>query len=114
MSLILHITHQDQWQQAQQQGFYRCDSLETEGFIHCSELQQVVWVANRFYRAQSSLVLLCIEADKVQSEISYERVDQENWFPHVYGVINLDAIVEVINFVPGSDGLFELPDRLQS
>ncbi|KAM3114259.1 DUF952 domain-containing protein [Phormidesmis sp. 146-33] len=114
MSLIFHITSQDQWQQAQQQGFYRCDSLETEGFIHCSELQQVVWVANRFYRSELSLVLLCIEIDKVQSEIKYELVEEDKWFPHLYGVLNLDAIVEVVNFVPGSDGLFELPAGLQS
>ncbi|MGV0023781.1 DUF952 domain-containing protein [Phormidesmis priestleyi] len=114
MSLILHITHQDQWQQAQQQGFYRCDSLETEGFIHCSKLQQVVWVANRFYQSQPALVLLCIDADRVQSEIKYERVENDLWFPHLYGVLNLDAIVEVLDFVPKSDGLFELPDRLQN
>jgi uncharacterized protein (DUF952 family) len=75
MSLILHITQSDQWQHAKQTGTYRGDTLDSEGFIHCSKLEQVVWVANSFYQGQSSLVLLCIESEKVQAEIKYEGVD---------------------------------------
>lgn len=113
MSLILHITPQEHWQQAQNQGIYRCQSLESEGFIHCSTLGQVVWVANSFYRAQRSLVLLCIDSDKVQAELKYEPVEGGEQFPHLYGALNLDAVTEVLNFEPGQSGLFQLPDRLQ-
>ncbi len=110
MSLIFHITHKEQWQQAQQQGFYRCDSLESEGFIHCSRREQVVWVANSFYRAQTSLVLLGIDAARVQAEIKHETIENGEQFPHLYGVLNLDAVVDVLDFVPGENGMFELPE----
>ena len=110
MSLIFHITHKNQWQQAQQQGFYRCDSLGSEGFIHCSRREQVVWVADSFYRAHTSLVLLCIDSAVVQAEVKHETIENGEQFPHIYGVLNLDAVVDILDFAPGKDGLFELPE----
>jgi uncharacterized protein (DUF952 family) len=112
MALILHIVDLHQWQAAQNAGVYRGDTLGTEGFIHCSTPAQVIWVANAFYRGQSSLVLLCIDSEKVQAEIKYEGVDERK-FPHVYGALNLDAVTEVLEFEPGQDGLFALPVALR-
>jgi uncharacterized protein (DUF952 family) len=110
MSLILHITPSQHWQQAQQAGSYRCESLKTEGFIHCSTPGQVVWVANSFYQGQPSLVLLCIDPAKVQAEIKYEGLEGGEQFPHIYGALNLDAVRNVLSFEPGEDGRFALPD----
>jgi uncharacterized protein (DUF952 family) len=44
--MILHITDRHQWEQAKADGIYRCESLETEGFIHCSTPTQLITVAN--------------------------------------------------------------------
>ena len=107
--MILHITSRDRWHDAQTIGTYQGDTLETEGFIHCSKPSQVVWVANSFYRGQSSLVLLCIDPDKVQAEIKYEGIEEGELFPHIYGALNLDAIVSVLAFEPAADGTFTLP-----
>ncbi|MBW4579856.1 MAG: DUF952 domain-containing protein [Tildeniella nuda ZEHNDER 1965/U140] len=111
--LILHITPRSHWQKAQQTGIYRADSLETEGFMHCSTPTQVVATANAFFRGQAGLVLLCIESDRVQSEIRYEAAHGEQ-FPHVYGALNLDAVTQTIDFEPNADGSFTLPPALQT
>ncbi|MBC7973063.1 MAG: DUF952 domain-containing protein [Verrucomicrobia bacterium] len=113
MALILHITTRSLWQQAQQEGIYHAESLETEGFIHCSTPAQVVATANSFFPGQTGLVLLCIESDRVQSEIRYETV-HGNQFPHLYGLLNLDAVIQAIDFEPNADGNFTLPPVLQS
>jgi uncharacterized protein (DUF952 family) len=106
--MILHITHRDQWQAALQAEVYYADSLLTEGFIHCSTPEQVVATANRFYEGQDSLVLLCIAPDRVTAEIKYEPADGQ-LFPHIYGALNVDAIVNVVDFPSNSDGSFTLP-----
>lgn len=112
MNWILHITPRSHWQQAQQKGSYRADSLDSEGFIHCSTPAQVAWVANSFYQGQSDLVLLCIDPEKLNAELIYEEVEGNQQFPHLYGALNLDAVVQVVDFEPDSKGRFELPGAI--
>jgi uncharacterized protein (DUF952 family) len=40
LTFIYHITSKEAWQNAQAAGYYSHPSLETEGFIHCSEAHQ--------------------------------------------------------------------------
>ena len=80
-----------------------------EGFIHCSTGDQVIKVANARFRGQHGLVLLVIDTDKVRPEIVYENLEGgDEVFPHIYGELNTDAVVEVAPFDPGSDGYFHL------
>jgi uncharacterized protein (DUF952 family) len=107
MTIILHITRREEWEKAKIAGLYRGDTLDSEGFIHCSTPMQVIKVANFRFRNQRDLVLLCIDSQKVEAEIRYEGV--EDLFPHVYGALNVDAVLKVVEFVCGEDGFFELP-----
>ncbi|WP_460203999.1 DUF952 domain-containing protein [Scytonema sp. NUACC21] len=109
MNIILHITQKEQWEQAKLQSVYRGDTLDTEGFIHCSTPAQIVKVANTFFYNQKGLVLLYIDPSQVQAEIRYEGVEEGEKFPHIYGALNVDAVTRVIDYVPGEDGFFELP-----
>jgi len=102
---LLHICPRADWREAQQRGEYRAASLASEGFIHCSTPDQVAATADRFYHGRHGLVLLVIDSDRVGPEIRYEAADG-SLFPHVYGPLNLDAVVEVRDFEPGADGAF--------
>ena len=85
-------------------------TLEEVGFIHCSQRSQVEPVANAVYQGAEDLVLLSIDPDRVRSEIRYEHVD--GWdepFPHIYGPLNTDAVVDVSPFSPGPAGRFSFP-----
>lgn len=113
MKTIFHITPRQDWKKAKTAGFYQADSLETEGFIHCSTPAQVVKVANLFFKNQTNLLLLFIDSDKVESEIRYDFVGEKETFPHIYGALNNDAVFKVIEFEPGKNGSFELPIEIQ-
>jgi uncharacterized protein (DUF952 family) len=112
MSIIFHITRSQQWEQAKQVQSYRGDTLDSEGFIHCSTLPQVLKSANKFFVGQTGLLLLSIDSDKVQAEVKYEYAAGEN-YPHIYGPLNVDAVLKVVEFEPGADGKFELPEELR-
>ena len=106
-NVILHITTRGLWQEALDAGIYRADSLATEGFIHCSLPEQVVFVADSRFRGQTGLILLCIDTGRVEPDIRYEgEVDQ---YPHIYGPLNTDAVVDILDFPPNNDGSFALP-----
>jgi uncharacterized protein (DUF952 family) len=93
--MIYHVTQAQAWQQAQNQGFYTAPSLAIEGFIHTSKAEQVEGVLNRYYVGQDDLVLLHIEPSQLEAELKYEMATNQELFPHIYGVINLEAIVKV-------------------
>jgi len=109
--VIYHLTSASEWRSARQAGDYRVSTLGTTldqvGFVHCSRAGQVAGVANRFYREQTDLVLLTIDEQRVRPEVRYEAVPgSAEPFPHVYGPLNLDAVVEVTPFAPGPSGAF--------
>jgi uncharacterized protein (DUF952 family) len=103
MTQLFHITEATSWQTALLQGQYLAPSLQTEGFIHLSEQGQVKWVGMHFYRGQLGLVLLEIDSDRLTSKLRYDEVVGDGIFPHLYGPLNLDAVVTVWPFTPGED-----------
>ena len=107
---IYHIASKDEWDQAKKKGHYDFCSLKTEGFIHSSTENQFLEVANRLFRGKDGLVLLEIEERLVESEIIYENLEGgEEKYPHIYGPLNLSAIVKVHPFPCGEDGFFQSP-----
>jgi uncharacterized protein (DUF952 family) len=112
MDAVFHIAERSQWQAAQSEDIYQPASLATEGFIHCSTLVQVVWVANNFFRGQSELVLLKIDPERLWAELRFDPVEGLGLFPHLYGSLNLDAVVQVLEFPPQANGRFNLPADL--
>jgi uncharacterized protein (DUF952 family) len=89
------------------------DSLSTEGFIHCSTKEQILGTANAFFKGKMDLMILCIEADRVQSPIRYEHPEGDpRVFPHIYGPLNIKAVLYAVDFLPESDGSFKLPKEL--
>ena len=103
--MIVHICERAAWEEAQTTGEYRPDSLASEGFIHASQPSQVLDVANRFYPGRQDLLLLWINPQRLRPAIRYEPVDGD-LFPHIYGALNLDAVLAVVAFPPDADGIF--------
>ncbi|MEQ1554203.1 MAG: DUF952 domain-containing protein [Ferruginibacter sp.] len=93
--MIYHITTKENWEIAIAKGFYEAPSLHTEGFIHNSTETQVGAVLERYYAGQTNLVKLYIDETKLTAELKYELAPSVNeMFPHIFGVINLDAILK--------------------
>jgi uncharacterized protein (DUF952 family) len=108
--LIYRTSKRKKWQQAQKDGFYTDESLNNEGFIPMSERQQVMSVANHLYKGQKDLVLLVVDTEKLESEVRYEQLGTNEPFPHIYGVINLDAVTDVLEFSFDSNSFFTFPN----
>ena len=108
MPLIFHITTCDAWADAQATGAYTADSLRSEGFIHCSQAEQVAWVANTRFKGRTDLVLLHVDEAAVGAEVRRENLEGGAMlFPHVYGPLPVAAVIDVTPMVPASDGSFD-------
>ena len=121
MSLIYHITSREAAQAARQSGEYRTESLASQGFIHFSQLHQLLGVANAFYKGLPDQVILVVDPALLKPELKYEApvhpstadrstvptADQR--FPHLYGPLNFEAVIQVVDLPVSADGSFVLP-----
>ena len=113
MEPLLHITSRAAWQAARRAGSYRADSLASEGFIHCSTAAQVLTPANALFQGQPDLLLLVIDPARLSARIVWEDCyDAGQEFPHVYGPLELEAVLTTVLFPAGPDGRFSLPPDL--
>ncbi|MFF1808912.1 DUF952 domain-containing protein [Streptomyces sp. NPDC058251] len=100
---LLHITERSLWDAARASGAYemstRGRTLQEEGFIHCSLRHQLPGVASFLYGSYTGpddLVVLVIDPERLGAPLRYEAMKPGGEeFPHVYGPIPVEAVVEV-------------------
>ncbi len=75
--------------------------------------------ANFLFRGQSNLVLLEIDPARVSAEIRHDPVETtrngqsaQEYYPRIYGPLNPDAVIGLIDFPANQDGSFSLPPKL--
>lgn len=84
--------------------------LHRDGFIHLSRPEQVHLPANAIYSETPDLVLLWIDPARVTREIRYEPAGTAQPFlPHLYGALNVEAVVGESALDPWERDGFELP-----
>jgi uncharacterized protein (DUF952 family) len=92
---IYHVVLPDKWETVSKESLYEAESLANEGFIHCSYADQLEGVLERYFAGQPSVRVMKIDAAKLTSPLVSEPSTNDEPYPHVYGPINKDAIVEV-------------------
>jgi uncharacterized protein (DUF952 family) len=99
--MIYHLAEEAHWEQARRDGRYtrstRGVSLDKEGFIHASSAEQWPVVRSRFYAdVTEPLVLLHVDESRLSARVVQEVGDPVTGetFPHVYGPIEVDAVVD--------------------
>ncbi len=107
--MILHIVARADWPADE----VRAPSLDTEGFVHCSDPGTVHLPANRLYAGRTDLLLLEVDPARVGVPVRWEPASPPipggPWFPHVFGPIPAAAVVAAHEFPPNPDGSFTLP-----
>ena len=105
MTIIHHLTGRDAWAAAQADGVYEAPSLADEGFIHCSaDEAQALRVAERLYSGVTGLQLLDVDTEKLNAEVKRDPSRSGEVYPHIYGKINLDAVVRVRDLTLDANG----------
>ncbi len=94
---IIHALKEKIWNDYKKQKYYGEDSLNKFGFIHCSDISTYKWVAPNFKDEMDSYVLIVIDTNKLENEVFWEDLrDCGVKYPHIYGLLNTDAVVEVV------------------
>jgi uncharacterized protein (DUF952 family) len=103
--IIYHLTTPALWKQFAFFDFYEAPSLQDEGFIHASKAHQLQETANRYFDNEPEVVLLKIDTTLLAAALVYEEAPKrKEEFPHIYGKLNKDAILDVKHITRGKNG----------
>ncbi len=112
-AILYHITPADYYAELPVTESYLPQGYVQDGFIHCTcGADLLVLVANRHFRtAPGEFVMLVIDAGLLSAPLKYEALDSTMPypFPHIYGPLNRDAIVDVVKMIRAADGTFLAP-----
>ena len=100
---IYHVVLPAVWERFKSKPSYQPDSLATEGFIHCSYASQLEGVLERYYSRVAKVLILTIDTDKLLSKLVKEASTNNELFPHIYGRLNINSVVDVQERVLGKD-----------
>ncbi|MEZ4637491.1 MAG: DUF952 domain-containing protein [Caldilineaceae bacterium] len=111
--MIYHMVPADYWNKQAVDSPYRTDTFDDEGFIHASgSPEQLLQTAQRYYQSDPTpYVIVCVDESKLDAELRWELSHAER-FPHIYGLLNRTAVVDIVPFPRKDDGAFVLPSDL--
>ena len=95
--IFYHITTPEQWAKYEKNADYAAESLATEGFIHCSYAEQLDATLRLYFSDCERVLLLKIDPDLLTSKLLVETSRDGALFPHIYGMLNKSAILEIEN-----------------
>ena len=110
MDFIYHLALAKDWEQAKTSPSQEYAistlgaTLDEVGFIHCSFAEQVTRIADFIYKGVPDVILLTIDQTKLKYPVKLENLDGgTELFPHIYGALNLDAVVNVEPYETGTN-----------
>ena len=115
MPLIYKICPRALWREAEAAGRFAGAPVDRQdGFIHFSTAAQAAETAARHFAGQADLLLVAVEADALGDSLRYEPSRGGDLFPHLYGILPLDAVVSVTELPLGEDGRHDFPAGLRT
>lgn len=101
-----HLVPADVWAAADPSLPYAAASLATEGFIHCTDgMTEMVATANRHYH-QDRRAFLVLTIDLEATGSPWRIEDEQAIYPHVFGAIDLAAVIRIVPAPRDPDGRF--------
>lgn len=108
-TIIYCLVPKAYWEKWMDQDHYYPRDYEQEGFIHATKGDELLEkVANRVYgQFEEELYVLVVDETKCASEVKYEAAKDGLLYPHIYGPLNQDAIVDMKQ-MQRTDGQWQL------
>jgi uncharacterized protein (DUF952 family) len=111
MAKIFHLITERDWELAQESGQWRPESLDKEGFIHCSvDEEQAMRVVARLYSERADLLALEVDTEKLHYPVISEPSRSGEIYPHIYGPLELSAIINILRVKADGQGSYALSE----
>ena len=87
------------WEEAQAAGIFTGAPIDhADGYIHFSTAEQLAETAAKHFAGQQDLILLSVDETQLGKALKYEPSRGGALFPHLYGPLELAAILKAEPF----------------
>ena len=108
---IFHICKRSEWEAAVVTGVYSGSSQDlSDGYIHFSTQDQIIESAAKHRAGQGDLVLVTVDASRLGEALTWESARNQDLFPHLYGHLDLSAVLRVDDLPLGEDSRHVFPE----
>ena len=108
--IIYKIAPEVLWREAEKNGRFTGALIDiADGFIHFSTASQAKETAAKHFAGQTDLVLVAIDGARLGDALKYEVSRGGALFPHLYGVLDMSAVLWVKPLPLGADGAHQFP-----
>lgn len=93
---IYKLILSDEWKLAKKEGTYKGSALDqTDGYMHCSTIDQIQGTLEKFFANQTDVLLLSIDTEKIKQHLKWEKSPRSGRiFPHIYGPLPINAVIK--------------------
>jgi uncharacterized protein (DUF952 family) len=110
MTVIYKICPATLWHNGERLGKFRGSEVDLrDGFIHFSTAAQVAETAAKHFAGARDLVLLHVDAARLDDKLRWEPSRGGALFPHLYGDLDPAAVTKVDSLPLGADGRHVFP-----
>jgi uncharacterized protein (DUF952 family) len=107
---IFKICSAAEWRDAESAGVYAGSAVDRrDGFIHFSTAAQAVETAKKHFAGQSDLLLVSVDTAMLGERLKWEPSRGGALFPHLYGALELGAVLRVEPLPLDAQGLHVVP-----
>ena len=93
MSKIYKILPKSEWDAARATGVFAGSAVDlADGFIHFSGHDTAQRTAELYFKGQSDLMLLTVEADHLGEALKWEATRGGALFPHLFRALKVDEV----------------------
>jgi uncharacterized protein (DUF952 family) len=105
MTLIYKILPRSEWEAARAAGRFQGSAVDlADGYIHFSTAAQAQETAARHFAGKVGLLVLEVEGDALGAALRWEPSRGGDLFPHLYGDLQVDAVLRVLPAPLDADG----------
>lgn len=111
MTIIFKIAPDTLWSEARDAGVFTGAPIDVaDGYIHFSTAEQARETADKHFTGQTNLLLVAVDADKFGDRLKWEVSRGGALFPHLYGTLDLSAVLWTKALPLGPDGHHVFPE----
>jgi uncharacterized protein (DUF952 family) len=112
-AIVYKIALVSEWSAARAAGRYDGSADDRrDGFIHFSTAAQVAGTLERHFSGQPDLVIAAVDATRLGAALVLEPSRRGELFPHLYGPLDMAAVVWEKPIVLGRNGRHVLPEEV--